>query len=357
MEITEIVLLIAGGIIFILSFLIPDKKGEASEESRELVRDEIADMVSREMESVRGQVDGVVEEAVTYAMEKTERSLERLSNEKIMAVNEYSDTVLEEIHKNHEEAMFLYDMLNSKHDNLKNTVSTVNRTVKEVEEKLSSFQEMTGISRVSQGRVVEERTEEHGVVQPVRLQEFHPLAASNEPMPVPAGPAAASGSAQPGQVMSVLQSPAAVSPNRTAAAPGGGQVTGQTAAIPVASVPQASVPQVSVPQVPIPAASVPQVSIPAASVPQASIPVASVPAASVPAASVPQMSMLQPVAPEDMSAAGRVSFLHEKAADGQNNNERILELYRQGKSKVAIAKELGLGVGEVKLVIDLFRNQ
>lgn len=39
-----------------------------------------------------------------------------------------------------------------------------------------------------------------------------------------------------------------------------------------------------------------------------------------------------------------------------NCNERILELRRQGKSKVAIAKELGLGVGEVKLVIDLYQN-
>ena len=133
MEITEIVLLIAGGIIFILSFLIPEKKGEVSAQSKDLAKEEIADMVSREMESIRGQVDGVLEEAVTYAMEKTERSLERLSNEKIMAVNEYSDTVLSEIHKNHEEAMFLYDMLNSKHTNLKNTVSEIDRTVKEAD--------------------------------------------------------------------------------------------------------------------------------------------------------------------------------------------------------------------------------
>ena len=39
-----------------------------------------------------------------------------------------------------------------------------------------------------------------------------------------------------------------------------------------------------------------------------------------------------------------------------NSNEKILSLYRQGLSKVAIAKELGLGVGEVKLVIDLFQG-
>lgn len=311
MEITEIVLLVAGGIIFILSFLIPDKKGEVSEQSKELVKEEIAELVSREMESVRGQVDGVVEEAVTYAMEKTERSLERLSNEKIMAVNEYSDTVLSEIHKNHEEAMFLYDMLNSKHDNLKNTVSTVNRTVKEVEEKLSSFQEMAGVSGASQMRMTEEKTAGQGVVQPARLQEFQPVTSSDT-----AGFTAISRL----QTMA-RQSSAAASSNGNTEVLNTGKNTGNTAA---------------------PVESVPQTSVPVESVPQASVPVASMP---------------QPAPLPDMSTAGRVSFLQEKAADGQNNNERILELYRQGKSKVAIAKELGLGVGEVKLVIDLFRNQ
>ena len=40
----------------------------------------------------------------------------------------------------------------------------------------------------------------------------------------------------------------------------------------------------------------------------------------------------------------------------RNNNEKILELNRLGMSSVAIAKELGLGVGEVKLVIGLFKG-
>ena len=32
-------------------------------------------------------------------------------------------------------------------------------------------------------------------------------------------------------------------------------------------------------------------------------------------------------------------------------------MHEEGKSNMAIAKELGLGVGEVKLVIDLFANK
>lgn len=40
-----------------------------------------------------------------------------------------------------------------------------------------------------------------------------------------------------------------------------------------------------------------------------------------------------------------------------NHNQMILEKYREGESAVEIAKELGLGVGEVKLVIGLFREE
>lgn len=40
----------------------------------------------------------------------------------------------------------------------------------------------------------------------------------------------------------------------------------------------------------------------------------------------------------------------------ENNNDRILRLHKEGYSNVDIAKELGLGVGEVKLVINLFKG-
>ena len=44
------------------------------------------------------------------------------------------------------------------------------------------------------------------------------------------------------------------------------------------------------------------------------------------------------------------------AGDSANKNDKILELYNRGKSVVEISKVLGLGQGEVKLVIDLFKN-
>ena len=125
MNIMEIVLLVIGILVFVASFLIPNGKGDNLAHDREMARDEIGDLVARELERIRSQVDDTVEEAIKDSMDKTERSLEKLSNEKIMAVSEYSETVLGQINKSQQEILFLYDMLNAKHDNLKNTASEV----------------------------------------------------------------------------------------------------------------------------------------------------------------------------------------------------------------------------------------
>lgn len=246
MSTMEIVLLIAGGIIFILSFFLPTKEEKKiSGNSEKLAKEEIKQLVGQELEAVKNHVDEVVEEAVSYAMEKTERSLERLSNEKIMAVNEYSDTVLAEIHKNHEEAMFLYDMLNNKHENLQNTVSEVNRTVKEAEETVTNFQKLAP----EPSETVQQK-EEIIPAKQVQLVKKEQKKVQEKPGEKSVGKAA-----------------------------------------------------------------------------------------------------------ENMETLGGIRFTGESEADEQNSNERILELHKQGKSRIAIAKELGLGVGEVKLVIDLFKNQ
>ena len=40
-----------------------------------------------------------------------------------------------------------------------------------------------------------------------------------------------------------------------------------------------------------------------------------------------------------------------------NHNDMILALHREGLSKVDIAKKLNLGVGEVSLVIGLYKGE
>lgn len=145
MTILEIILLAAGALLIAASFFFPEKEEKASIENIDsLVREEVKSSIEQESENMRRHVEDVVDEAVSYAEEKTERTLERITNEKIMAVNEYSDTVLEEINKNHKEVMFLYDMLNDKQKNLKNTVNEASEAAKEVQK---TTEELKSVSR------------------------------------------------------------------------------------------------------------------------------------------------------------------------------------------------------------------
>lgn len=270
MDMIEIVLLIAGGIIFILSFLLPAKKDKKGfEGSEKTMQEEIRRLVEQELKAVRDHVDDVVDEAVGYAVEKTERSLERISNEKIMAVNEYSDTVLAEIHRNHEEAMFLYDMLNDKHTSLKNTVSEINRTVKEAEKTVDTFQKLA--------------PDAVGAPQPAPG-----TAETGEQRPA---------SAETGAAFQRL-APEVVQPSRSGAAV---QASAAGAMMPLSA-----------------------------------------------------SAAAEAAGPAESGREEAVGSAAEPERAGRNKNERILELYRQGKSKVEIAKQLDLGVGEVKLVLDLF---
>lgn len=60
--------------------------------------------------------------------------------------------------------------------------------------------------------------------------------------------------------------------------------------------------------------------------------------------------------PEDIAAllAATVTMEPEASVDGDMPKEKILELYKNGKSIRDISRELGMGQGEVKLVIDLY---
>lgn len=232
MGILEIVLLIAGVIIFIGSFFLPLGGEKNTGIDQKAAKEEIHGLVEEEMNNVRSKMQDKMGETSEDAIEKAERALERLTNEKIMAVNEYSDTVLQEIHKNHEEAMFLYDMLNSKHANIKDTVSKMDKAVKAAENK--TLENKTAENKAAAEKTATDKT---------------------------AGTVAEEKTADASQTETLIQ-------------------------------------------------------------------------------------------PENSPEIG---FMGETVQEGQNNNEKILEMHKQGKSTVAIAKELGLGVGEVKLVIDLYK--
>ena len=152
-------MIIAGVIVLALGYLMPVRKKDIDTESMLISEDEIRKMVDRELDNVKTHISDIVDETVTYSMEKTERSMERVANEKIMAVNEYSDTVLEEINKNHKEVIFLYDMLNDKHENLKAAVIDAAQTSEEIRQTLKDA-EVTAQGAIEQVESIADEAKE-----------------------------------------------------------------------------------------------------------------------------------------------------------------------------------------------------
>ena len=286
----EIVLLIIGAVIFVVSFLLPTGTAETNQATREMVQDEIKSAVDKEMDGVKDQIEDIVDETVNYVVEKTERALERISNEKIMAVNEYSDTVLEDINKNHKEVMFLYDMLNDKHENLINTVSQAEKTVKEAE-------------------------------QTAREAAKEVEAAAAEAVSS-AGAVSALGAASVAGAVSVTGEDLTVEEGKSAKA--GKKRKKEEPEAEVIALPEPEEPK-----------GFQTLSPKKVSEKETS------------------RKVIRSITP-DLD----ISFTKDdgKSGNSNNNNEKILKLHNEGKSNIAIAQELGLGVGEVKLVIDLFEG-
>ena len=132
-SITEIVLIVAGFAAIILGYLLPAGK-ELDEEDKMLMEREIRELVRREVEDQKETIEDMVDDTVENSLDRTERAMERISNEKLSAIGEYSDTVINDIHKNHDEVMFMYDMLNDKHKNLTNVVTEVTKKADEAKQ-------------------------------------------------------------------------------------------------------------------------------------------------------------------------------------------------------------------------------
>ena len=125
MGLTEILLILLGILAFVASFVIPEKFNDKDFANAKIPEEKIKEFIENEVKQASFQIEEKVEETISASTEKTERYMERISNEKIMAIQEYSDTVLSQINKNHEEAVFLYDMLNNKHVQVKNTMAEI----------------------------------------------------------------------------------------------------------------------------------------------------------------------------------------------------------------------------------------
>ena len=116
MTAVEITLIIVGIVFLLVSFLVQEKLSPKDIESiTNLSENELKIIVEKQLKNANDQVEDAITDVVEDKTETTKRALEKETNEKIMAIDEYSNTVLESMNKTHNEILFLYSMLNDKH--------------------------------------------------------------------------------------------------------------------------------------------------------------------------------------------------------------------------------------------------
>lgn len=112
----EVILILIGVAFILVSFFVEEKLSPKDlERLTSLSEKEMKVIVERQLKGAEAAIDDSISEGVSEAAEVAKRAMEKETNEKIMAINEYSDTVIESMNKTHSEIIFLYNMLNDKH--------------------------------------------------------------------------------------------------------------------------------------------------------------------------------------------------------------------------------------------------
>ena len=140
----EITLLMGGLAAFVISFFLPDVSRGSGEAGESISREELEHLFDDEVELSRQKIDDLTKETLDYSMEKTERSLEKIANEKIMAVGEYSDSVLEQINQSHNQVVFLSDMLRKSKEELTELLNRADQTSKDANVRANEAYDLAG---------------------------------------------------------------------------------------------------------------------------------------------------------------------------------------------------------------------
>lgn len=244
----EIVLCVIGIIAVLATFIFSDFMGE---EGTNNIDKAIIDSTTREI--VEKEVEGQLAEVIDEKMENAEAGLDKILNEKMLALGSYSETVMEDINKNHMEVMFLYNMLGEKEDTLKDTI----RDIEALKVSIKQMAVVNDFAKATADRIQKDNASK--MSGKVKIQ------SSNK-------------DSNPEEMVQEKVSSEEFD--------------------------------------------------------------------------LGQLLEEEPKVDSNAKDVSKVIFDDEKT----NNNQKILELYKKGMTNIEIAKELGLGIGEVKLVIGLFKD-
>ena len=315
----EITLILVGIVFLIGSFMVKDKLSKNDlDKIADMSAEELKVITEKEIKNAESAIDGMLDEHIASKTDETKRNLEKETNSKIMAINEYSDTVLDSINKSHNEIMFLYSMLNDKHEELTRLSGNIEKITAQAKKTFESV-EASKINNLSNKTVLNAKPVVNAAPVSNRqaVTESRGIASSDI---VTGTKNTASVKKQNVSAQNMMSQHAAVQ-----------NIMSQNTVVRNTAVPNTVVPNMA-----------------AQNAVAQNVAVSNMTAQNMTASNTAMQS--RNLSDTDVQS-GRVYDISEI-----NHNPQILRLYKSGKNIVEIAKELGLGKGEVKLVIDLYNE-
>lgn len=315
----EITLILVGIVFLIGSFMVKDKLSKNDlDKIADMSAEELKVITEKEIKNAESAIDGMLDEHIASKTDETKRNLEKETNSKIMAINEYSDTVLDSINKSHNEIMFLYSMLNDKHEELTRLSGNIEKITAQAKKTFESV-EASKINNLSNKTVLNAKPVVNVALVSNRqaVTESRGIASSDI---VTGTKNTASVKKQNVSAQNMMSQHAAAQ-----------NIMSQNTVVRNTAVPNTVVPNMA-----------------AQNAVAQNVAVSNMTAQNMTASNTAMQS--RNLSDTDVQS-GRVYDISEI-----NHNPQILRLYKSGKNIVEIAKELGLGKGEVKLVIDLYNE-
>lgn len=114
----EIFLIIIGFACICVSFFVSKKRDTEGEGDSAVQSSAI--WSEKEEQMIRDRINDILSDFQDELVDSTQDQMNQLCNDKIMAVDEFSKQLLEKIKSNHQEVVFMYNMLNEKQKEIKN---------------------------------------------------------------------------------------------------------------------------------------------------------------------------------------------------------------------------------------------
>ena len=315
----EITLILVGIVFLIGSFMVKDKLSKNDlDKIADMSAEELKVITEKEIKNAELAIDGMLDEHIASKTDETKRNLEKETNSKIMAINEYSDTVLDSINKSHNEIMFLYSMLNDKHEELTRLSGNIEKITAQAKKTFEPV-EASKINNLSNKTVLNAKPVVNAAPVSNRqaVTESRGIASSD----------IVTGTKNTASVKNQNVSAQNMMSQHAAAQ----NIMSQNTVVRNTAVPNTVVPNMAAQNAVV-----------------QNVAVSNMTAQNMTASNTTMQS--RNLSDTDVQS-GRVYDISEI-----NHNPQILRLYKSGKNIVEIAKELGLGKGEVKLVIDLYNE-